>query len=115
MTKKFWTILSLVLFGAFVPSLSHAACLLHGTIVRVTAYDNSYSATGGFIYFRTSNLVPYYYFVTTNDDHMISNAINHMNSGRPVYISGNIAQCPAVPAAGGAASLGTLQYMYNNY
>lgn len=100
-----------VLMSLLVHGVSHAACNLNGIIVRVTAYDDSFSGSGGYIYFRPAALVPYYYFVVTNDDSMISNAIAFMNSQRYVSIQGNVASCPAVPAAGGAASLGALNYV----
>lgn len=105
--------MSLILSSMLLPGLSHATCILSGVVVRVTAYDDSYTTTGGYIYFRTSSLSPYYYYVASNDDDMVSNAIAYMNSGRTATISGNTTSCPSVPAAGGAAYLGTLNYMYN--
>jgi len=113
MARKFWIVLSLMLSSVMVPSLSHAVCTLSGVVVRVTSYDDAYTTIGGYIYFRTSSLASYYYYVSTNDDDMVSNAIAYMNSGRTATIQGNVATCPAVPAAGGAAFLGTLNYMYN--
>lgn len=113
MTRKHWIVLSFMLSSVMVPSLSNAICTLTGVIVRVTAYDDTFSATGGFIYFRTSSLAPYYYFVSTTDDDMVSNAIAYMDSGRTATIQGNIAACPAVPAAGGATGIGTLNYIFN--
>lgn len=110
MARKYWIVLSFMLFSAMVPSLS-AACNLDGVIVRVTSYDDAFAANN-FIYFRTSSLAPYYYFVTTTDDDMVSNAIAYMNSGRTVTISGNAA-CPPVPAPNAAASIGALNYIYN--
>jgi len=105
--------LSFAVCSALVPSMSSATCTLTGVIVRVTGYADSYTATAGYIYFRTSSLSPYYYYVATNDDDMVINAIAYMNSGRSVTIQGDVSACPAVPAAGGAASLGTLNYIYN--
>jgi hypothetical protein len=99
--------------SALMAAQSSATCTLTGVIVRVTSYDNAYSAIGGYIYFRTSSLSPFYYYVQSSDDHMVSNAIAYMNSGRTVTIQGNIAACPAVPAAGGAAYLGVSNYIYN--
>ena len=113
MARKYWIVLSLILTSVMEPSLSNAACNLNGVVVRVTSYDDAYTTVGGYIYFRTSSLSPYYYYVSTNDDDMVSNAIAYMNSGRTATISGNAAVCPAVPAAGGAASIGTLNYMFN--
>ncbi len=115
MARKYWIVLSFILASVMVPSLSNAAiCNLTGVVVRVTAYDDALAATN-FIYFRTSSLAPYYYYVTTTDDDMISNAIAYMNSGRTATIQGNtgVAACPAVPAAGGAASIGTLNFIFN--
>ena len=111
--KKNVFALSFALYLALFPNMSHSACTLTGVIVRVTAYDSAYTATGGYIYFRTSSLASYYYYVATNDKDMVSNAIAYMNSGRSITIQGNATTCPAVPAAGGAASLGSLNYMYN--
>ena len=113
MKRKFWLILSFILAAVMTPSLSNATCTLNGVVVRVTAYSDPYSATGGYIYFRTSSLSPYYYYVSTNDDEMVTNAIAYMNSGRTATIQGNIAACPAVPVAGSAASVGSLNYLYN--
>lgn len=115
MARKYWIVLSFILASVMVPSLSNAAiCTLNGVVVRVTAYDDAFAAAS-FIYFRTSSLVPYYYYVSTTDDDMVSNAIAYMNSGRTATIQGNtgVVPCPAVPAAGGAASIGTLNYIYN--
>ena len=112
MLKKYLIVSSLILSSVLVPSLSFA-CNLTGIVVRVTAYDDTYSATSGYIYFRTSSLSPYYYSVSTNDDDMISNAISFMDSGRTATIQGDIAACPAVPAAGGAATIGALNYIHN--
>ena len=111
MLKKYLIVLSLILSSVLVPGLSNA-CTLTGIIVRVTAYDDSYS-TGGYIYFRTSSLSPYYYSVSTDDDDMVSNAIAYMDSGRSATISGTTTPCPAAPAAGGSASIGILNYIFN--
>lgn len=113
MVKKYLIVLSLILSSVLVPSLSNAICTLTGVVVRVTAYDDAYSATGGYIYFRTSSLASFYYYVSTSDDDMVSNAIAFMDSGKTATIQGNVAACPAVPAAGGSASIGTLNYIYN--
>lgn len=113
MARKHWIVLALMLSSVMAPSLSSAVCTLSGVVVRVTSYDDTYTTVGGYIYFRTSSLASYYYYVSTNDDDMVSNAIAYMNSGRTATIQGNAATCPAVPAAGGAAFLGTLNYMYN--
>jgi hypothetical protein len=113
MARKYWIVLSFILSSLMLPSLSNAACTLNGVVVRVTAYDDAYTTTGGYIYFRTSSLSPYYYYVLTNDDDMVSNAIAYMNSGRTATIQGNVASCPAVPVAGGSAYIGMLNYMYN--
>lgn len=113
MTQKTLIALGLALAAAAAPGLSSAACNISGVVVRVTAYDDAYSTTSSFIYFRTSSLSPSYYYVTTNDDEMTSNAIAYMDSGRTANIQGNVATCPAAPAAGGAASLGSLNYLYN--
>lgn len=114
MLKKYLIVSSLILSSALLPSLSNAACTQTGIVVRVTAYDDSYaSSTGGYIYLRTSSLASSYYYVSTDDDEMVSNAIAYMDSGRNVSINGNTATCPAVPAAGGSASLGALNWMYN--
>ena len=113
MARKYWIVLSFILSSVMVPSLSNAVCTLTGVVVRVTAYEDAYATLGGYIYFRTSSLSPYYYSVSTNDDDMVSNAIAYMNSGRTATIQGNVTTCPAVPAAGGSASIGTLNYMYN--
>jgi hypothetical protein len=113
MTKRIWAAVSMAAALVAMPSIAQATCTLTGVVVRVTHYDDSYSTTGGYIYFRTSSLAPYYYYVVTNDDDMLSNAIAHMNSGRTMTIQGAAAACPAVPAAGGAGYLGTLNYMYN--
>ncbi len=113
MLKKYLVVMSLMLSSVLLPSLSHAACTLSGVVVRVTAYDDAYTTLGGYIYFRTSSLSPYYYYVSTNDDDMVSNAIAYMDSGRTATIQGDTATCPAVPAAGGAAYLGLLNYIYN--
>ena len=113
MTRKFWLVLSFVLAAVLAPSLSNATCNISGVVVRVTAYDDPFSTVAGYIYFRPTSLSPYYYYVSTNDDDMVSNAIAFMDSGRTVNIQGNVAACPAVPAAGGAASLGALNYVYN--
>jgi len=112
MLKKYLIVSSLILSSVLVPSLSNAACTQTGIVVRVTAYDDSYS-TGGYIYFRTASLASSYYYVSTDDDDMISNAIAYMDSGRNATINGNTATCPAAPAAGGSASLGTLNWIYN--
>lgn len=112
MNKRFWIPVTLAL-ASLSPGIAQAICTLNGVVVRVTAYDDAYSATGGYIYFRTSSLASYYYYVVTNDDETISNAIAYMNSGRTATISGSTAACPAVPAAGGGAFLGTLNYIYN--
>jgi len=111
--KKNVFALSFALYLALLPSISHASCTLTGVIVRVTAYDAAYTTVGGYIYFRTSSLASYYYYVSTNDKDMVSNAIAYMNTGRSTTIQGNATACPAVPAAGGAAFLGSLNYMYN--
>ena len=111
--KKNLVALSFAVCSALVPSASYATCTLTGVIIRVTAYDDLYTTTGGYIYFRTSSLASYYYYVVTNDDDMVSNAIAYMNSGRSLTIQGNATACPAVPSAGGAAYLGPLNYMYN--
>ncbi len=113
MSRKYWFVLSFLLAAVMAPGLSNAVCTLNGVVVRVTAYDDAYSTAGGFIYFRTSSLSPYYYYVTTNDDDVVSNAIAYMDSGRTATIQGSVAACPAVPAAGGAASIGSLNYIYN--
>ncbi|CAN5913490.1 hypothetical protein BH11PSE8_BH11PSE8_14880 [soil metagenome] len=112
MGKKLIAMLGMFLSLAALPAISNAACTITGVVVRVTSYDDAYSATGGYIYFRTSSLASSYYYVASNDDDTISNAIAYMNSGRTVAISGNVAACPAVPAAGGAASIGTVNYFY---
>ncbi len=96
-----------------LPGISNAACAITGVVVRVTSYDDAYSAIGGYIYFRTSSLASSYYYASSNDDETISNAIAYMNSGRTVTISGDVAACPAVPGAGGAASIGMVNYFYN--
>ena len=111
--KKYWLIFGLMLAAIMAPSLSSAACGYSGVVVRVTGYDDSYTTTGGYIYFRTSSLSPYYYYVSTDDDEMVNNAVALMNSGRTVNITGNITSCPSVPVAGGAAYLGVLNYFYN--
>jgi cysteinyl-tRNA synthetase len=113
MVKKILAAVSIASALVAIPSVAHATCTLTGVIVRVTQYDDAYTAIGGYIYFRTSSLASYYYYVATNDDDSVSNAIAHMNSGRTVTIQGAVAACPAVPAAGGAGYLGTLNYMYN--
>jgi hypothetical protein len=113
MVKKIWVAVSIASALVAMPSISSATCTLNGVVVRVTHYDDAYTTTGGYIYFRTTSLAPYYYYVVTNDDDMVSNAIAHMNSGRTMTIQGAVASCPAVPAAGGAGYLGTLNYMYN--
>lgn len=113
MARKYWIVLGLILSSLMVPSLSHATCTLNGIVVRVSAFDDAYSTTSGYIYFRPSSLASYYYYVSTTDDAMISNAIAYMDSGRTATIQGNIATCPAVPAAGGSASIGTLNFIYN--
>jgi hypothetical protein len=113
MLKKYLVVMSLILSSVLLPSLSYATCTLTGVIVRVTAYDDAYSGLAGYIYFRTSSLSPYYYSVSTSDDDMVSNAIAYMDSGRNATIQGNVAACPAVPAAGGSASLGSLNYILN--
>lgn len=113
MVRKHLIVLSLILSSVMLPSLSNAVCTLTGVIVRVTAYDDSYSGLAAYIYFRTSSLSPYYYSVSTSDNDMASNAIAYMDSGRNATIQGNVAACPAVPAAGGAANIGTLNYIYN--
>jgi len=113
MVRKHLIVLSLILSSVMLPSLSNAVCTLTGVIIRVTAYDDAYSGLSAYIYFRTSSLSPYYYSVSTSDDDMASNAIAFMDSGRNATIQGNVAACPAVPAAGGTASIGTLNYIYN--
>jgi hypothetical protein len=113
MKRKYWLILSFILAAVMTPSLSNATCTLNGVVIRVTAYDDLYTTIGGYIYFRTSSLSPYYYYVSTNDDDMVSNAIAYMNSGRTATFQGNVAACPAVPVAGGAAFIGALNYLYN--
>ena len=113
MKRKFWLILSFILAAVMVPSLSNATCTLSGRVVRVTAYSDPYSATAGYIYFRTSSLASYYYSVSTTDDEMVTNAIAYMDTGREATIQGNIGVCPAVPVAGGSASIGALNYIYN--
>lgn len=113
MLKKYIIGLCLVLSSVILPSMSYAVCTITGVVVRVTAYDDSYTTTGGYIYFRTSSLSPYYYYVYSNDDDMVSNAIAFMDSGRNATIQGDIATCPAVPSAGGAGYLGSLNYIYN--
>ena len=112
MLKKYLIVSSLVLSSVLLPSLSNAACTLTGVVVRVSAYDDSYS-TGGYIYFRTASLASSYYVVSTDDDDMISNAIAYMDSGRSVSINGNTGTCPPALAAGGSASLGALNSMSN--
>jgi hypothetical protein len=113
MARKYWLVLSFILAAVLAPSLSNATCNISGVVVRVTGYDDAYSTVGGYIYFRTSSLSPSYYYVSTNDDDMFSNAIAFMDSGRTINFQGNVAACPAAPAAGGAASIGTLNYFYN--
>jgi len=113
MSRKYWLVFSFILAAILAPSLSNAVCNISGVVVRVTGYDDAFSAVGGYIYFRTSSLSPFYYFVSTNDDDMISNAIAFMDSGKTISFQGNIAACPAAPAAGGAASIGALNYFYN--
>lgn len=113
MAKKYWLVLSFILTAVLAPSLSNASCTLSGVVVRVTNYDDVYSGTGGYIYFRTSSLSPYYYYLVSNDDDMISNATAYMNSGRTASFTGDVATCPAVPAAGGAGWLGNLSYFFN--
>lgn len=113
MATKIFSAACICLALAAIPAVSNASCALTGVVVRVTNYDDAYSATGGYVYFRTGSLASYYYYATSNDDETISNAIAHMNSGRTITISGDIAACPAVPAAGGAASIGTVNYFYN--
>ena len=115
MLKKYLIVSSLILSSVLVPSLSNAVCTLTGIVVRVVAYEDSFSPTGGFIYFRPSSMSPYYYSVSTNDDDMISNAISFMDSGRTAAIQGDIAACPAVPAAGGGAGIGALNYIHNPF
>lgn len=113
MAKRLWIILGIALSAMMLPAVSQAACTLNGVIVRVTAYDDSYSTIAGYIYFRPTSLASYYYYVYTNDDEMINNAIASMNSGRTLTISGDVGTCPATPAAGGAGYLGLLRYFYN--
>ena len=113
MLKKYLIVSSLILSSVLAPNLSNAVCTLSGVVVRVTAYDDSYSTLGAYIYFRTSSLSSSYYVVSTDDDDMISNAIAYMNSGRSVSINGTATPCPAAPAAGGSANLGALNWMYN--
>ncbi|CAN5205396.1 hypothetical protein BH11PSE9_BH11PSE9_00160 [soil metagenome] len=113
MGKKILAVIGMFLSLAALPAVSNAACAITGVVVRVTSYDDAYTTTGGYVYFRTSSLSPSYYYATSNDDDTISNAIAHMNSGRTITIGGDVAACPAVPAAGGAASIGTVSYMYN--
>ena len=103
---------ALALSLGFLPGLSQASCSLTGTIVRVFSYDDAYGSTN-YIYFRTSSLASFYYYVTTTDDDMAINANSHLNSGRTLTFNGNVASCPAVPAAGGSASIGSLNYFYN--
>lgn len=112
MSRKFWIVFSVMLSALMAPTIASATCTVTGVIVRVTSYDDAYTATGGYIYFRTSSLSPYYYYVTSNDDDTISNAISYLHSGRTLTINGSVAACPAVPVAGGAAFIGTLNYMY---
>lgn len=112
MLKKPLIVMSVILSSILLPSLSNA-CNLNGVIVRVTAYADAYSPTGGYIYFRPTSLAPYYYSVSTLDDDMVSNAIAYMDSGRTATISGSVTPCPAVPPAGGSASIGTLNYILN--
>ena len=112
MARKYWIVLSFILSSVMVPSLSHATCNLNGVVIRVTAFDDTYAfGSGGIIYFRPSSLAPYYYSVSTTDDEMISNAIAYMDSGRTATFQGNIVVCPIVPGAGGAAGIGTLNYI----
>ena len=111
MARKYWIVLSFMLFSAMVPSLSNA-CTLSGVIVRVTSYDDAFAANN-FIYFRTSSLASFHYFVTTTDDDMVSNAIAYMDSGKTVTISGSAAVCPPVPPPAGLAGIGALNWMFN--
>ena len=113
MLKKYLIVSSLILSSVLVPSLSIAVCTQTGVVVRVTAYDDSSTTVGGYIYFRTASLASSYYVVSTDDDDMISNAIAYMNSGRSESINGTATPCPAAPAAGGSANLGALNWMYN--
>lgn len=110
MLKKYLIVLSLILSSVLVPSLSFA-CYLTGIVVQVLSYDDSYTTTSGYIYFRPNPLAAYVYYTYTNDDDMISNAIAYMDSGRTVTIDGNVT-CPAVPAAGGFGYVGALNYMW---
>jgi len=114
MARRYWVALSVALCSILAPGVSSAVCTLNGVIVRVLHYEDAYSpATSGWIYFRTSSLASYYYYASSADDDTISNAISHMNSGRTVTIQGNVAACPAVPGAGGAASIGRVNYIVN--
>jgi hypothetical protein len=113
MRKSMGVILGLVASLGALPGVSNATCTLTGQIVRITAYSDAYSATAGYIYFRPSSLASYYYSVSTTDDEMVGVAQGHMESGRTVTIQGDVAACPAVPAPGGAASIGGLNYIYN--
>jgi len=113
MRKGMGVMLGLIASLGALPGVSNATPTLTGQIVRITAYADAYSATAGYIYFRPSSLAAYYYSVSTTDDEMVGLAQGHMNAGRTVTIQGDVAACPAVPGAGGAASIGALNYIYN--
>ena len=105
------TMLSLTAAVLLSPIAVQATCIVTGPIVRVTAYDDSSSTTGCYIYQRNSALASYYYYTVTTDDDMCSNAVVAATTAVDVQIVGNAASCPTT---GTARYAGTLNYININ-
>jgi hypothetical protein len=93
------------------PMAASATCTITGPIVRVTAYADSYSATGCSIYVRPSALATFYYSAITNDDDMCSNAVVAATTGVDATVQGDTASCPTT---GTNRSMGALNYIIIN-
>ena len=96
-----------LLAASLLPLASHAACFKNGTIVRITAYDDSFF-NGHYIYMRTSSLSSTHFYVKTTDDNMAEIATSAMTNLTFVSIRGDRASCPT------SGSIGNLDHLIVN-
>ena len=106
--KKFLFLFAIVFILFVLPLAAHAACYKTGSVVRVTARDDSYTSTH-YIYIKTSALSSVYFYVWTTDDNMAEIACQALLNKTRVRIRGSATYCPS------SGSMGRLHEIIVNY
>jgi expansin (peptidoglycan-binding protein) len=111
--KKVINILLVLFLGVlFFPVTAQASCSVNGPVVRVWAYDDSYTSTGCYIYMRSGGpLSSVYYYARSNDDNTCTNAAIAATSGVDTQMAGSSTACPT---SGTGRYMGVVQYLAIN-